>query len=105
MLMLCVQRKKYEQLGDDGDLATVRVLVPEKLMELWQLLWTIKRHRDPDGRRSSFPADNFLLNERVLDKILGQFHSVTTIDPIEHQTHLELDTNRESILVALYLWY
>lgn len=52
--MLCVQRKKYEELRDDRNLATVRVLVPQRPTDgLWQLLWTIKRHRDPNGRRSS----------------------------------------------------
>lgn len=60
--MLCVQRRKYQQLGDDRNLATVRVLIPEKPMgELWQLLWTIKRHRDPNGRESSFLAVYLLL--------------------------------------------
>lgn len=60
MLMLCVQRLQYEELGHDRNLATVRVLVPQKsTYELWQLLWTIKRLRDPNGRRSStyLPSD------------------------------------------------
>lgn len=57
MLMLCAQRKKYEELGDDRNLATVRVVAPETLMgEVWRLLWTIKRHRDPNGRKTSPPS-------------------------------------------------
>lgn len=68
--------------------------------ELWQLYWTIQRHRDPNGRRSSFPAVYFPLNEQTADKRLGQFHSEMTIDPINHRSHLELETNRESIPMA-----
>ena len=52
-----MQRKEYEALGNDRNLATVRVLSPEEpLSEVWRLYWTIKRHRDPNGRMSSFPA-------------------------------------------------
>lgn len=53
MLMLCVQRRKYEELREERDLATVRVLTPETETAaggLWRLLWTIKRPRDPNGR-------------------------------------------------------
>ena len=53
MLMLYVQRFKYEELRADRNLATVRVLVPQHPTDgIWQLLWTIKRHRDPNGRTS-----------------------------------------------------
>ena len=49
--MLCVQRDKYEEFGDVRTLVSVRVLVPERLMGgMWQLQWTIKRERDPNGR-------------------------------------------------------
>ena len=62
MLMVWVQRKNYEQLGNDRNLASVRVLTPERLTGgMWQLLWTIKRHRDPNGRESFFPGGCFLL--------------------------------------------
>ncbi|KAF6232247.1 hypothetical protein HO173_009630 [Letharia columbiana] len=71
-LILRELRLQYEELGHDRNLATVRVLVPQKsTYELWQLLWTIKRLRDPNGR---------------------QFHSEMAIDPIDRRTHLELDT-------------
>ena len=44
--MLSVQRRKYEQLGDDRTFATVRVLSPDNPMRgTWQLLWTTKRER------------------------------------------------------------
>lgn len=66
-------RNKYEELRNDRTLATVKVLPPEERMgDMWQLLWTIKRHRDPSGRR---------------------FHSMTAIEPINHRTHLELEAN------------
>ena len=53
MLMLYVQRYKYEELRAERNLATVRVLVPQTATGgVWQLLWTIKRHRDPNGRES-----------------------------------------------------
>lgn len=56
-LMVWVQRKKYEQLANDRNLASVRVLTPERLTGgMWQLLWTIKRHRDPNGRKSLVPV-------------------------------------------------
>lgn len=56
MLIFCVQQEKYRELGDDRNLATVTVLSPETVtgdVEVWRLLWTIKRHRDPNGRKSS----------------------------------------------------
>lgn len=94
MLILCVQRKKYDEFGDDRNLVTVRVLYPEKPTDkLWQLLWTIKRHRNPNGRRSSFPAVSFILNGQIVDKRLGQVLSETKIDPIDNRSHLQIDTN------------
>ena len=61
LLIVCVQRSKYDQLGHDRNVATVRVLVPEKAMgEEWQLLWTIKRQRDPNGRKSCPPRPTHL---------------------------------------------
>ena len=103
--MLFVQRRKYEQLGGDRNMATARVLVPEDPMgEQWQLLWTIKRHKDPNGRKSPFPAAGSLLDGRSVDNGLGQFHSATTINPIDHQTHLELETNRKSVSLASCSW-
>ena len=104
--MLCVQRRKYEQLGDDRVLATATVLLPEDPMGTqWQLLWSIKRHRDPAGRKSPFLAVGSLLDGRSVDQGLGQFHSATTIDPIKHQTHLELETNGKSVSLVSYSWY
>lgn len=98
-----MQRREYEQLGGDRNMATVRVLIPEKPMgEQWQLLWTIKRQRDPNGRKSAFPAVSSLLEGRLIDKELGQFHSATTIDPIDHQICLALETNRKLIHMASY---
>lgn len=71
--MLCVQRSKHEQLGNDRTLVTVRVLPPEGVMTgIWQLYWAIKR-----------------------ENTLGQFHSVTSMDPINNQSHLNLDIDRE----------
>ena len=53
--MLYVQRSKYDELRADRNLATVRVVVPQiPTGGVWQLLWTMKRHRDPNGRKSSF---------------------------------------------------
>ena len=99
---MSLQRKQYKQLGDDRNLATVRVCVPEKpTSELWQLYWTILRHRDPNGRRSFFPVVYFLLNEQIADKRLGQFHSEMTI--VDPQSHLKLDSDRKSISMAFYL--
>lgn len=55
--MLCVQRSKYEQLGNDRTLVAVRVLSPERVMGgMWELYWTIKRERDPNGRKFLFPS-------------------------------------------------
>lgn len=55
-----MQRNKYEELRNDRTLATVRVLPREEAMgDMWQLLWTIKRHRDPSGRKFfTVPASN-----------------------------------------------
>ena len=65
MLMLCSQRMKYEQLGEDRNLASVRVLTPETAMgEMWQLVWTIKRHRDPNVRKSFLLDSRFFLSRR-----------------------------------------
>lgn len=51
--MPCVQRKQYEELGNDRNLACVRVMSPEApLREVWRLYWTIKRPRDPNVRMS-----------------------------------------------------
>lgn len=103
--MLCVQRRKYEQFGDDRLLASARVLLPEDPMGTqWQLLWTIKRHRDPNGRKFPFPRVDSLLDGRLVDQGLGQFHSATVIDPIQNQPHLELETNRKSVSLASYSW-
>ena len=56
--MLSVQRKKYEQLGDDRTFATVRVLSPDNPMRgMWQLLWTTKRERE---LRKSFSPTAYL---------------------------------------------
>lgn len=72
-LLLKELRKKYDEFGDDRNLVTVRVLYPEKPTDkLWQLLWTIKRHRNPNGR---------------------QVLSETKIDPIDNRSHLQIDTN------------
>ncbi len=104
--MLCVQRRKYEQFGDDRLLASARVLLPEDPMGTqWQLLWTIKRHRDPNGRKCPFPRVCSLLDGRSVDQGLGQFHSATTIDPIKNQTHLERDTNGKSVSLVFYSWF
>ena len=54
-MLIVVQRSKYDELGNDKNLATVRVLVPEDPMGEWQVMWTIKRQRDPNGRKS-FPS-------------------------------------------------
>ena len=98
-----MQRRIYEELGGDRNMATVRVLIPENpLGEHWQLLWTTKRQRDPNGRKSSFPAVSSHLDGRLTDKELGQFYSATTIDPIDHQTCLALETNRKLIHMASY---
>ena len=49
-----MQRNKYEEFRNDRDLVTVRVLSPEEpVNDMWQLLWSIKRHRDPSGRMPS----------------------------------------------------
>ena len=76
--MLSVQRKKYEQLGDNRTFATVRVLAPDNLMRgMWQLLWTTKRERE-----------------------LRQFHSQMAIDPLNNRSYLEPNDESKSTLVA-----
>ena len=98
-----MQRKEYQLLGDDRTLATVKVVAPEGPMsEVWQLLWTIKRHRDPNGRRSRSQAVCSLLNGHTVDKRLGRFHSAAIIDPIDHRRHLELDSSRKLIIKTSY---
>ena len=78
VLMLSVQRKKYEQLGDNRTFATVRVLAPDNLMRgMWQLLWTTKRERE-----------------------LRQFHSQMAIDPLNNRSYLEPNDQSKSTLVA-----
>ena len=65
MLILYLQRNTYEQLGNDRTLATVRVLSPENPMRgMWQLLWTIKRERDPNGRELIFLVVYYSLGGR-----------------------------------------
>ena len=83
MLMLSVQRKKYEQLGDNRTFATVRVLSPDNPMRgMWQLLWTTKRERE-----------------------LRQFHSQMAIDPFNNGSHLQPYDQRKSNSCGSMPWY
>ena len=57
LMYLCVQKNKHQELGDDRNLATVRVVAPQVMIgEVWRLVWTIKRPRNPNGRKLLFLA-------------------------------------------------